>query len=67
MGALEPLVDHAGRPIKTEMYRHFLDLQMKNERLTGNVRSDMAAGVFAADGTPRFQADDPGMGPTKES
>jgi len=66
MGALEPLLDDGGRPIKTEMYRFFLDQQVKGERLDGNVRSDMAAGVFAADGTPRFQADDPGMGPTSE-
>ena len=66
MHALEPLKDDAGRPIKTEMYRFYLDRQMNGERLDGNVRSDMAAGVFAADGTPRFQADDPGMGPTQE-
>ena len=66
MDALEPLLDDGGRPIKTEMYRFYLDQQVKGERLDGNVRSDMAAGVFAADGTPRFQADDPGMGPTSE-
>ena len=66
MDALEPLLDDGGRPIKTEQYRFFLDRLVKGERLDGNVRSDMAAGVFAADGTPRFQADDPGMGPTRE-
>ena len=69
----EPRRDERGRAVKTQMYKFWLDKQMKGERLDSNVQSDMAAGVFktdgpspfAADGTPTFDASDPGMGPTE--
>lgn len=38
--------DGAGAPIKTEEYKHFLDMRKKGERLNGKVQFDIVADQF---------------------
>jgi len=36
-----------GKPLKTDEYKHFLDLKMQGKRISGNLRHDIAADNFA--------------------
>ena len=61
-------LDAAGRPIKTEGYKAWIDSKMTGRRLDSGVRADIAAGRdpgveehFSGDGMPSFVGDDEGV------
>ena len=41
-------LDHKGRKVLTEEYKHFLDVRRKGGHMASNVRHDIAAGAFGA-------------------
>ena len=43
------LKDGDGNPIKTERFRHWLDMKMEGKHLDGRVRADMANDTFVSD------------------
>ena len=58
------LKDANGVPVKTDMFKHWLDVRIDGGRLDGEVQSDIAAGAFKVNGrtgVPEFQDDDIGI------
>jgi len=41
-------LDHKGRKVLTEEYKHFLDVRRRGLHMSSNVRHDIAAGAFSA-------------------
>jgi hypothetical protein len=60
------LKDAHGQPVKTDMFKYWLDKRVTGDRLEGEVQSDIAAGAFQVNGrtgVPEFQDDDGGINP----
>lgn len=50
-------LDERGRPVKTDAYKHWIDVRVTGGRLDGEVRSQIAAGVYSTDGGPAVSVD----------